>query len=120
MRTQVVVKHADLPSYGLKWHKEPMSIWSEWLDPYLGQLLSTRELRLTVPPAEWCEGEQPRDDDSGEELGRGGDHVAEAAAGAAGAAAGSSGTAGASAADAAAAGAALREIAERPSCMLLH
>lgn len=33
----VVVKHADLPSYGLQWHREPMSIWSEWLDPYLGR-----------------------------------------------------------------------------------
>ena len=33
----VVVKHADLPNYGLEWHKEPMTIWAEWLDPYLGR-----------------------------------------------------------------------------------
>ena len=53
----VVVLHADLPSYGLKWHKEPMSLWAEWLEPYFGRDLAEVGLRVTRPPSEWCEGE---------------------------------------------------------------
>lgn len=44
----VVVKHADLPSYGLKWHKEPMTIWAEWLDPYLGRCAKHAD-HTTIP-----------------------------------------------------------------------
>ena len=31
----IVVQHALLPAYGMKWHKEPMTdIWDNWLAPY--------------------------------------------------------------------------------------
>ena len=48
------VYHANLPKYGLTWHKEPMEgIWDRWLQPYLGKSLADPELRNTVPPDWW-------------------------------------------------------------------
>ena len=38
----VVAQHANLPEYGLEWHKAPMALWDEWLQPYLGAQLSVR------------------------------------------------------------------------------
>ena len=37
---QIEAHHAYLPKYGLEWHSEPMSIWTEWLKPYRGKDLS--------------------------------------------------------------------------------
>ena len=52
----VVALHANLPKYGLSWHKEPMKgIWDEWLLPYLGKSLSDPSLKHTVPPSWWPE-----------------------------------------------------------------
>jgi hypothetical protein len=55
----MVVQHANLPTYGLQWHKEPMTIkiWSDWLEPFSGRLLDDEEVRVTRPPAFWCESE---------------------------------------------------------------
>ena len=49
--------HANLPKYGLEWHKEPMEgIWDDWLQPYLGKELSSPELQhSTVPPRWWVD-----------------------------------------------------------------
>ena len=30
----IEAEHAYLPKYGLEWHSEPMSIWTNWLAPY--------------------------------------------------------------------------------------
>eukprot|EP01047_Picozoa_sp_COSAG01_P024154 COSAG01_NODE_1483_length_10158_cov_38.218290_15_plen_58_part_00 len=49
----VVVWHANLPDYHMSWHKEPMSLWDEWLKPYLGKQLSDPALRRTQPPPWW-------------------------------------------------------------------
>jgi len=53
----VVVQHANLPAFGLQWHKEPMSIWSDWLEPFVGRLFEDAEVKVTKPPAFWCDGE---------------------------------------------------------------
>ena len=48
--------HANLPKYGLSWHKEPMKgICDEWLQPYLGKSLSDPALKHTVPPKWWLD-----------------------------------------------------------------
>lgn len=58
--TNVVVLHANLPKYGLSWHKEPMKgIWDEWLQPYLGNSLSDPALHRTVPPRWWLDEHEP-------------------------------------------------------------
>ena len=39
----IEAEHAYLPKYGLEWHSEPMSIWTNWLAPYrCGGLISER------------------------------------------------------------------------------
>eukprot|EP01052_Picozoa_sp_SAG31_P022392 SAG31_NODE_1779_length_7293_cov_39.850153_5_plen_298_part_00 len=43
---------ADLPRHGQSWHSEPMAIWQDWLQPYLGKSLADPTLRRTNPP-EW-------------------------------------------------------------------
>ena len=80
--------------YGLQWHKEPMSIWSDWLEPFVGRLFEDAEVKVTKPPAFWCDGEG----DDGVELPK-----TPWAASAQGAEA-----------------AAVRQLARRPSCHLLE
>ena len=49
---------ANLPKYGLTWHKEPMQgIWDEWLSHYVDKSLADPSLRITHPPAFWDDGE---------------------------------------------------------------
>lgn len=58
--TNVVALHANLPKYGLSWHKEPMKgIWDEWLQPYLGKSLSDPALKHTAPPRWWLDELEP-------------------------------------------------------------
>eukprot|EP01047_Picozoa_sp_COSAG01_P049087 COSAG01_NODE_4832_length_4703_cov_16.848610_2_plen_283_part_00 len=47
----IEAEHAYLPKYGMEWHSEPMSIWSEWLEPYRGQALDDPVLRETKKPS---------------------------------------------------------------------
>ena len=58
--TKVVALHANLPKYGLTWHKEPMKdIWDEWLKPYLGKSLADPALVHTYPPSWWDDSNKP-------------------------------------------------------------
>ena len=52
----VEVEHANLPKYGMHWHKEPMEgIWDQWLQPYLGKQLDDPGLKETQPPQFWVD-----------------------------------------------------------------
>lgn len=58
--TKVEVLHANLPTYGLMWHKEPMKdIWDDWLKPYLGKSLADPALLHTEPPSWWDDSNKP-------------------------------------------------------------
>ena len=46
--------HANLPTHGEKWHKEPMTIWADWLQPYLGKSLADPAIRGAPPPGRFA------------------------------------------------------------------
>ena len=53
MAMDVFAYHADLTRHGEAWHKEPMTIWADWLAPYLGNSLADPAVRETAAPSWW-------------------------------------------------------------------